>query len=254
MTVGRRQNSKALPAATGGGISHSSRLFCLLLSLSLILAAPFSALADTPIAGQAKKSADPAVGPGASSAAAAGAVASPVAGSAASSAAADSTVRLAEPITLTDVSAERHDDNKTLNLTPLYLSTAVEMHSFRALRSESSFDQSIRLRDAINYVLDHGMQIKLSRESLVYQHWATMAQCATALPSFLLSYSLTNSDVYNKSTTSIGRQFYTGVNFPVFAGGGTLAGILTQHYREKAWKNTYKSTYQDVFLSVYQDY
>jgi outer membrane protein TolC len=168
--------------------------------------------------------------------------------------AADGTVTLAEPIRLTDETPINHDANKTLDLNPLYLSTAVEMHSFRALRSETNFDQSIKLRDAISYVLDHGLQIKNSRESLIYQHWQTVSQVASALPNFIMSYNLSRSDVYNKATTSIARSFFTGVSFPVFAGGGTVANILAQHYREKAWLNTYKSTFQDVFLTVYQNY
>jgi outer membrane protein TolC len=172
--------------------------------------------------------------------------------SSSSAAAADSTVRLAEPIKLSD--SDNRPETRTLNLTPLYLSTAVELNSFRAIRSESSFDQPIKLKDAINYVLDHGLQIKLSRESLIYQHWVTMSQAASALPSFIMQYNLSRSLVYDHSTASIARQFFTGVNFPVFAGGGTAASILSQYFREKAWKNTYKSTFQDVFLSVYQNY
>jgi len=178
----------------------------------------------------------------------------PVAPASSAAPAADGTVTLAEPIKLTDETPVNHDANKTLDLNPLYLSSAVEMHSFRALRSETNFDQSIRLRDAIGYVLDHGLQIKNSRESLIYQHWQTVSQLASALPNFIMSYNLSRSDVYNRSTTSIARSFFTGLNFPVFAGGGTVATILAQNYREKAWLNTYKSTFQDVFLTVYQNY
>jgi outer membrane protein TolC len=174
--------------------------------------------------------------------------------SAPASAAPESSVILAEPIRPTDTPATAHDANKTLDLTPLYLSTAVEMHSFRALRAEAAFDQSIRLRDAINYVLDHGLQVKNEREALIYQHWQTISQVAGALPNFLMSYSLSRSLVYDHSTSAIARLFYTGVSFPVFNGGGTVGSILSQYYREKAWRSAYRSTFQDIFLTVYQNY
>ncbi|MBX9769859.1 MAG: TolC family protein [Candidatus Obscuribacterales bacterium] len=164
------------------------------------------------------------------------------------------TTKLVEPITLTETTPANHEANKTLDLNPLYLSTAIQMNSFRDIRSEASFDQSIRLRDAINYVLDQGMQIKLSRESLIYQHWATMAHVASALPSFTMQYNLRAANVYNLDTTSISRQFFAGVFMPVFAGGSVVSNILSQYYREKAWRNTYRSTFQDVFLTVYQNY
>jgi outer membrane protein TolC len=162
--------------------------------------------------------------------------------------------KLAEPLTSGESTKVEHDVNKTLNLSPLYLNSAVEMHSFGTLRSEATYDQSIRLPDAIKYVLDNGMQIKISRESLIYQHWATMAQTAAALPSFTLQYNLSHAHVKIPKTAAHGKQIFAGVSMPVFAGGGTLATILAQRYREKAWRYTYVSTYQDVFLNVYQNY
>ncbi len=162
-------------------------------------------------------------------------------------------IPIGEPITLAEAESN-HEANKTLNLSPLYLSTAVEMNSFEALRQEAKYDQSISLRDAINYVLDHGMAIKISRESMNYQHWLFISSLAAFLPSFAMSYNLTGVNVTNFHTTSIARTFLTGVSFPVFQGGGVLYSMLTQRYREKAWQYTYKSTVSDVFLDVYQKY
>ncbi len=162
--------------------------------------------------------------------------------------------KLIEPITLVEETPANHEANKTLDLNPLYLSTAIQMNSFRDLRAESSYDQSVRLRDAINYVLDQGMQVKLSREALIYQHWATMSLAGSILPSFVMQYNLRSANVYNLDTTSISRQFFTGVFMPVFAGGSVASNILSQYYREKAWRSAYRGTFQDVFLTVYQKY
>lgn len=162
--------------------------------------------------------------------------------------------KLIEPITLTEDTPAKHEANKTLDLNPLYLSTAIQMNSFRDLRSESSFDQSIRLRDAINYVLDHGMQIKLSREALIYQHWETMSRVGALFPTFTMQYNLRSANVYNLDTTSMSRQFFAGVFMPVFAGGSGVYTLFSQYYREQAWRHAYRSTFQDVFLTVYQNY
>jgi outer membrane protein TolC len=157
------------------------------------------------------------------------------------------------PVTLADAVPD-HDANKTVNLSPLYLSSIIEMHSFDALREESKYSQSISLQDAINYVLDHGMAIKISRESMNYQHWLTVSSAAGFLPTFAMSYNASNVNVPNLNTTSIAHTFLSGVSFPVFQGGGVLYGLMAQRYREKAWNYTYKSTVSDVFLDVYTKY
>ncbi|HEY9778107.1 MAG TPA: TolC family protein [Planktothrix sp.] len=145
-------------------------------------------------------------------------------------------------------------DTNTLQLNPLYLSRSIEMNSFDALRHETTLDQMITLRDAIKYVLDQGMQIKVSRESMNYQHWLTLSGLASFLPSFSMSYTLTRADVVNFETTSNAHTFLTGVSFPVFQGGGVLYSLLSQRYREMAWRDAYKATVSDVFLDVYQKY
>jgi outer membrane protein TolC len=166
-----------------------------------------------------------------------------------------SEVQTLSPVPITLAELERnHEANKTLNLTPLYLGSAVEMHSFEALREESKHDQSISLRDAIRYVLDHGMSIKISRESMNYQHYLTLSNLAGFVPSFTMQYNLTGVNVLNFNTTSLAQTFLTGVSFPVFQGGTVLYTMLAQRYREKAWQYTYKSTVSDVFLDVYQKY
>ena len=156
-------------------------------------------------------------------------------------------------ITLAD-SAPDHNVNKTLNLNPLYLSSVVSMDSFKVLREESKYDQSISLQDAIRYVLDNGMQIKVSRESMNYQHWLTVSALGSFLPTFTTSYNASQVNVSNLNTTSVAHTFLSGVSFPVFQGGGVLYSLLAQRYREKAWQYTYKSTVSDVFLDVYTKY
>src|SRR5271154_21340 len=107
-----------------------------------------------------------------------------------------------QPIRLPGYGPEpiQHDSAKTLNLNQVYLSRTVEMNSFAALRQETAVDQEITLRDAINYVLDQGMQIKVSRESMNYQHYLTLAGLAGFLPSFSMQYNLSHANVFNEAT------------------------------------------------------
>ncbi len=147
-----------------------------------------------------------------------------------------------------------HTANKTLDLKPLYLSTIVKTASASDIAAEPSYDQSITLPEALSYVLKHGLPLKISRESLNYQHWLTLSNIATALPTFSTSYTLSRANVFNKGTTSIGRTFIAGVTYPVFQGGGIVYPILAQRYREKGWLYAYKATLSDVFLDVYQKY
>jgi outer membrane protein TolC len=154
------------------------------------------------------------------------------------------------PATLT----ASHEDNKILDLKPLYLSSASPTKSSKYLTAEASYDQSITLADALSYVLRHGLQSRISLESLNYQHWLTISNAAALLPTFGMSYNLSHSNIFNKGTSSMARTFSTGVNFPVFQGGGIVYGILSQHYREKGWLYAYKSTMNDVFLDVYRKY
>ncbi len=161
-----------------------------------------------------------------------------------------------KPIKLPDPNTGtfNHDENKTLNLGQLYLSTSVDMHSFRSLREEASYDQTITLKDAINYVLNHGMQIKISAESMNYQKLQTVSAIGSFLPTFYMSYNLSQLNVFNVQTTSMARTFLTGFSFPVFQGGGIVYSLLTQKYRERAWVDAYKATVNDVFLDVYTKY
>ncbi len=142
----------------------------------------------------------------------------------------------------------------SLHLNPIYLSRPLQMNSFSALRHETELDQQITLREAINYVLDQGMQIKISRESMNYQHWLTLAGVAGFLPTFTMQYNLMSANVTNFNTTSLSKTFLTGVFFPVFQGGGVLYSLLGQRYREKAWRDAYHATVSDVYLDIYQKY
>jgi len=163
---------------------------------------------------------------------------------------------ISAPITLNQAkpSPAAHELAGSLQLNPIYLSRPLQMNSFSALRHESELDQQITLREAINYVLDQGMQIKISRESMNYQHWLTLAGVAGFLPTFTMQYNLTSANVTNLSTTSLSKTFLTGVFFPVFQGGGVLYSLLGQRYREKAWREAYHATVSDVYLDVYQKY
>jgi outer membrane protein TolC len=163
-----------------------------------------------------------------------------------------------EPIKLEsyspDVVAANHEQNKTLDLRPLYLASAIETASTKALGQEASYDQSITLSDALTYALTNGLPLKISKEAFNYQHFQTLANVAAALPSFGMSYNISHDNIFDKNTTSTAQSYLVGVNYPVFQGGSILYGILTQYYREKGWKYAYKATISDVFLDIYQKY
>jgi outer membrane protein TolC len=162
---------------------------------------------------------------------------------------------LGGPITLNGAAdVIDHEKAKTLQLSPVYLSRAIEMSSFDVLHQETSFSQSITLRDAINYVLDQGMQIKISRESMNYQHLQTLSNYAGFLPTYQTLFNLSGYNVLNFNVTSLSRVFQTGFSFPVFQGGAVVYGLLAQRYREKAWREAYRGTVSDVFLDVYKKY
>jgi outer membrane protein TolC len=153
-----------------------------------------------------------------------------------------------------DVVAANHEQNKTLDLRPLYLVSVVETASTKALGEEASYDQSITLGEALTYALTNGLPLKISKEAFNYQHYQTLANVASALPSFGMSYNIVHNNIFDKNTTSMAQSYLVGVSYPVFQGGSVLYGILTQYYREQGWKNAYKATISDVFLDVYQKY
>jgi outer membrane protein TolC len=168
---------------------------------------------------------------------------------------------LVEPITLPSNSSQwlesltaNHDLNKTLDIKPLYLGSVVRTSSARELEGEERYDQRITLGDALSYALTHGLPLKISKEAYNYQRLQTLANIASALPSFAMSYTLSRGNIFNKGTHAQAETFLTGVSYPVFQGGGILYGILTQHYREKGWHYAYKATVSDVFLDIYQKY
>jgi outer membrane protein TolC len=168
---------------------------------------------------------------------------------------------LVEPIVLPSDSSQwlqsltaNHDLNKTMDLKPLYLGSVMRTASARALEGEQRYDQSITLHDALSYALTHGLPLKISKEAYNYQRFQTLANFASALPSFTMSYSLSRANIFNKDTDSQAQSFLAGVSYPVFQGGGILYSILTQYYRERGWHYAYKATVSDVFLDIYQKY
>jgi outer membrane protein TolC len=165
-------------------------------------------------------------------------------------------IKLAENTTpsLSDSGSLQHSANSTLDLKPLYLMSEIRTSSSESLAKEASFDQSVTLREALEYVAYHGMPIKIARESVNYQRSQTLSIMASALPSFTMLYNISRADVFNVSTTSLARTFLVGFNYPVFQGGRMLYSVLDQYYREKAWHYAYKATANDMFFDVYRKY
>lgn len=153
-----------------------------------------------------------------------------------------------------EAATANHSTNQTLDLRPLYLGSVIRTASEKALAEEASYDQSITLHDALSYALTNGLPLKISKEALNYQHFQTLSSIAAALPSFGMSYTVSKANIFNHVTNSTAQSFLTGVNFPVFQGGGILYSILTQHYREQGWKYAFKATVSDVFLDIYKKY
>jgi outer membrane protein TolC len=165
-------------------------------------------------------------------------------------------IKLAESTmpSLSGSSLLQHSANSTLDLKPLYLMSEIRTSTSKALAAEASFDQSITLREALEFVSYHGMPIKIARESLNYQRSQTLSNLASALPSFTILYNISKANVLNVTTSSLARTFLVGFNYPVFQGGRLLYSILDQYYREQAWHSACKATANDMFVDVYRKY
>ncbi len=149
---------------------------------------------------------------------------------------------------------ELHNINKTLGMDKLRLNSALQTQSFKTIRLEVSYDQSISLEEALQYAVQNNLAIKISRDSLNYQRYLLYGQIANALPNLTVAYNLTATNIMNEHIKSHARVFLTKVAYPVFQGGSVVYSILGQYYREKGWAQAYKASISDALLDLYQKY
>jgi outer membrane protein len=147
-----------------------------------------------------------------------------------------------------------HEQNNKLGLDQLRLHAAVKGDSFKPIRLEVQYDESIDLSSALKYAIDNNLAIKISRESMNYQRWVMYSQYAGLLPSFTIAYNLTHTDIVNTKTDSLAKVFLERVTYPVFQGGSVVYGIMGQHFREKGWREAYKASISDELLDLYTKY
>ena len=148
----------------------------------------------------------------------------------------------------------KHNQNKTLSMNALRLHSAVSMYSFKTVRQEVGFDQPISLEEALKYAIQNNLAIKISRESMQYQHYVLYGNMASMLPSFSLAYNLERTDIQNEHVNSLARVQLERLNYPVFQGGSVVYGLLAQSFRARGWTHAYHASINDTLLQVYQSY
>jgi outer membrane protein TolC len=147
-----------------------------------------------------------------------------------------------------------HDQNNTVDMDMLRLHSAMRPQSFKQIRLEVAYDESITLEEALKYALENNLAIKISRDNLNYQRYVLYGQVANALPNLTMAYNLTRSNILNEQVKSLAKVFLTRVSYPVFQGGSVAYSILGQLCREKGWKEAYKASLSDELLDLYQKY
>ena len=148
----------------------------------------------------------------------------------------------------------QHELNKTLGVDALRLHSQLHPTSFKTIRLEVMYDQSITLEEALRYAIDNNLAIKISKDSLNYQKYLLFGQIANTLPNLSMSYNLTHTDILNEKINSLAKVFVTRVTYPVFQGGSVMYSILGQYYREQGWEQAYKASFSDELLDLYQKY
>ncbi len=149
---------------------------------------------------------------------------------------------------------DRHEINKTFNMSKLRLHSAVHAYEFRPVKMESKFSQPITLAEALGYALNNNLPIKISKENWNYQRFVLFSNTASLLPNFAMSYDLTRTHIMNEDISSLARVFLPRVSYPVFQGGSVVYGIIGQLCREKGWRQAYHASVNDALLDVYQRY
>jgi outer membrane protein TolC len=152
--------------------------------------------------------------------------------------------------------AVNHAANSILQMGPFHRGALVPLPLLQPIELDASYSRPLSLEEALDYAIQNSLAIKISRESWNYQRWQYLSALSSALPipSFSMSYNLTNSNILSSNTLSNATVFQTTVRYPVFQGGGAVFGAIAQHYREKGWHGAYYTSINDALLDVYQKY
>ena len=156
-----------------------------------------------------------------------------------------------------------HNINKVLDLAPLR-QVSIDSTSAQGgnsaisigrgpIKLEASYNEALSLDDAIALTLAHSLPIKISKESLNFQHFQFIAQAVDVLPNFSTGFNVGQA-LINSSTTAYNRVFSASVRYPVFQGGQVLYSTLAQYYRRKGWVASHNATINDALLDVYKKY
>src|ERR1700733_3183165 len=127
----------------------------------------------------------------------------------------------------------KHDENNTLSVDALTLHSSLKAESFKPIRLEIAYDESITLAEALHYAIENNLAIKISRDNLNYQRYVLYGSIANALPNLSVAYNLTKTNILNLNQNAFAKVFLTRVTYPVFQGGSVAYSILGQLARER---------------------
>ncbi len=145
-----------------------------------------------------------------------------------------------------------HEKNSTLSMSPLRLGALIQIQSMRPLQLDASYNEPIALADVLEYTYRKSLPIKIARESVVFQEAQFAGQLANFLPNFAMSMTATRAHVFTKPVTnSTSFVFVPRLTYPIFLGGANVYSALSQYYRMKGWRETFKSNVNDALLSAF---
>lgn len=140
----------------------------------------------------------------------------------------------------------------SMDLSDSLLETGMQADG-NTIKLEATYNESISLKEVLEHVLRYNLPIRISRESWHYQRGQFFAAMAGFLPTYYSSYKATNVRVF-PNTRAPSQVFISEVRYPVFLGGAVLYGTLGQHYRNRAWKNSFQNTIDASLLDAYNKY
>lgn len=121
------------------------------------------------------------------------------------------------------------------------------------IQLDATYNEALSLREALLLTLRHNLPIAIARENWNYQRYQLLAALAGIVPTYSLQYGLTGTHVA-PITNAHSFLFVSQVRYPVFQGGAIFYNVLSQYYRDVAWKCAYKSTVSDKLLEVFTLY
>jgi outer membrane protein TolC len=158
-----------------------------------------------------------------------------------------------KPLQLPPEPPDDHRLNSVLDLGPIRQSTLLHLTKTRPIKLEASYNEPLSLAEVLDCALTNSLPIKISQESLNFQHFQFMAQAVDVLPNFSTGFSLGQANI-NTVTTAYNRIYSASLRYPVFQGGAVLYSTLSQYYRQKGWISSHRATINDALLDVYQKY